>query len=121
MKKAFIFLFLATLSTYSHADNSDIEKKINIVNKLSEESLGISLLALAYLVKAHPQSHLTFDYMESEDKAAIKELEKAEYVQTEIRIGLPDGTHNNLQYIRVIPNHRGSEVQRCMLALQNKE
>ena len=118
--KWLMIIFLFIFSLHSHAEDMDIENKINSVNKISEETLGISLIALSYLVTAHPHSYLTYDYMEDKDKAAIKELENAGYVRTVKSNGLPDGTHNDMTYIRVIPNHRGTEVQRCMLALQKK-
>jgi len=121
MKKVFILILTIATCLNATADDALLEEKINKVNSVSLETLGVSLTALAFLVKASPDTFLTIEYMDQEDINAIKSLESAGYITTEKVQGLPDGTHKKLQYLRVIPSYRGYEAQRCLIALEHNK
>jgi hypothetical protein len=113
-----LILILIVASPAMSAEQS-IEDKINALNTNTVNSLGISLTALSYLMKASPNSYIPLWHLkETGDISYIRELEKAGYVKVTIIKGLPDGQMQNQEQVNITPLHTGVEIKRCMLALK---
>ena len=102
----------------SATDPKDIERKVNELNGNSVKLLGVSLNALHYLARAKPDDLLLFLSRESGEIAAIRELEKQKYVTTRIVEFAPDGRQKD-RFLTITPVGAGTELQRCVLALQH--
>lgn len=121
-KRMVAAIFAILISSALMASDADLENKINALNEASMNSIGISLNALAYLVKASPNNYMPLWHLEeSGDIKHIKELEKAGYVDVKIINGLPNGQILDEKHVNVIPLHIGREVQRCMLAIEHNK
>ena len=113
-----VFALCFTASA-SAADPKDIERKVDELNANSINLLGVSLNALHYLARAKPGDLLLLSHLESSGEiAAIRELEKQKYVTTRIVEFAPDGRQKD-RFLTITPVGAGTELQRCVLALQH--
>ena len=106
-----VFTMLAFSSAF--AGDSTIEDKIDTLNSVSIESLGISLNALSYLVQVSPEGYIPLSYLKKSGKIDhIDELEKAGYVKISKRKGLPNGGPSSEIFLNVRPLKTGKEIQK---------
>lgn len=122
MKLLSLLLMLCLFSTSGYSAEATVEDKINTLNEATVNSLGISLPALSYLMKASPSSYIPLWHLnESGDMDYIRELEKAGYVKVIISKGLPDGQMGNEKQVNVTPLEVGIEIQQYMMALKHNK
>ncbi len=111
-----LLMFFLALSC--NANELSVQQKIVNLNNESNKTLGVSLLALAYLVKSSPYSYMPmWSLEESGDINTIRELEKAGLVKVTTSQGLPDGNEPNIEFLNVQAIHNGIEIKNCMMAL----
>ncbi len=112
-----LFFFTSALPA-----EQNIEDKINELNTITVKSLGVSITALSYLMKASPSTYIPLWHLkESGDMNYIRELEKAGYVSVKIIKGLPDGKMQNQEQVNISPLDKGIEIKRYMLALKHNK
>lgn len=114
-----LLIFISCISLSIHSAETDVERKINILNQSAKDSLGISLSALSYLMTASPTSYKPKWAVERfGESQLISELEKAGYISVSEHHGLPDGKNSEEIYVRIIPLKTGKEVQRCLQSIK---
>jgi hypothetical protein len=112
-------LAMCLTSTTFAADPQEIERKVNELNSNSMKLLGVSLNALHYLARAKPGDLLLLSHLErSGEINAIRELEGKQYVTSRVVEFSPDGRQKD-KFLSITPIGAGTELQRCVLALQH--
>jgi len=107
-----IFILLYIISFSVIAKDSDTGAKVEQLNQESINTLGISLGALTYLVKASKSSYMPLDILEGFGGVYfIDELKSKGYIQINKFKGLPDGTEKDKIFINIVPIGRGLEIQ----------
>ncbi len=115
-----VVILISVFSTTVLAKDSDIENKINHLNKISTNTLGVSLNALNYLVDASKGTYVPLWLFEKTGKIKfIYELESAGYLEVNKRNGLPDGTERDEMFLNIVPVGKGIEIRKAMLSLRN--
>ncbi len=115
-------LILCLISTSGYSAETTIEDKINTLNEAIENSLGISLPALSYLMQASSNSYIPLWHLnESGNMDLVRELEEAGYVKVTIMKGLPDGQMGGEQHVNVAPLNSGIQLQRYMKGLKHNK
>lgn len=115
-----IFILIFIISFPVLAIDSDTNTKVEQLNRESMNTLGVSLRALAYLVKASKASYMPLNILEKFGGINfIYELKSKGYIRIDKFKGLPDGTEKDKVFINIVPIGKGIEIQSSFLNLRN--
>lgn len=116
-----VIILASIFSSTVLAKGSNIEYKVKHLNKISIDTLGVSLNALNYLLDASKSTYVPLPIFEKTGKIKfIHELESAGYLEVIKRKGLPDGTEQADMFLNIIPFGKGIEIRKALLSLKIK-
>jgi hypothetical protein len=110
MRKILIIIFI--LPALVACVGITTTEKIENINKISVDSMGIPVSALGFL--ATITTGYSFPVKNTNAATQIKILQKNDYVTTKEVAGLPNGQHSDMKFTVVTLTPKGIEAKKAM-------